>query len=251
MQIAKIKYMLSAFKDYLQKHNYSSFDMKAVLFDMDGVLYDSMKYHAKAWKAVMDEEGLDSTYEEYFMHEGRVGYSTIDLVIQRNKGRHATEEEKQRIYKRKSELFAIFNDGELIPYAYDLLKAVKGKGLQCIVVTGSGQPSLLDNLDNNFRGIFNRNQMVTAFDVKNGKPHPEPYLMGLEKGGHLKANQAIVVENAPMGIEAAVAAGLFTVAVNTGPLDEKVLWDAGADIVLPSMEALFRNWESYAKELSL
>ena len=93
--------------------------------------------------------------------------------------------------------------------------------------------------------------MVTAFDVKNGKPHPEPYLMGLEKGGHLKANQAIVVENAPMGIEAAVAAGLFTVAINTGPLDEKVLWDGGADIVLPSMEALFRNWESYANELSL
>lgn len=243
--------MLSAFKDYLQKHNYTNFDLKAVLFDMDGVLYDSMKYHAKAWKTVMDEEGLESTYEEYFMHEGRVGYNTIDLVIQRNKGRHATDEEKQRIYKRKSELFAIFNDGELIPYAYDLLKAVKAKGLQCIVVTGSGQPSLLDNLDHNFPEIFNRNQMVTAFDVKNGKPHPEPYLMGMEKGGNLKANQVIVVENAPMGIEAAVAAGIFTVAINTGPLDEKVLWNAGANIVLPSMKALFENWECYSKELNL
>lgn len=243
--------MLSAFKDYLQKHSYTSFDMKAVLFDMDGVLYDSMKYHAKAWKQTMDEEGLDSTYEEYFMHEGRVGFNTIDLVIERNKGRNATDEEKKRLYQRKSDLFAAYNDGELIPYAYDLLKAVKANHLQCIVVTGSGQPSLLDNLDKNFPGIFQRNQMVTAFDVKNGKPHPEPYLMGLEKGGHLKANQAIVVENAPMGVEAAVAAGLFTIAINTGPLDEKVLWDAGANIVLPSMEALFHNWKTYSRELGI
>lgn len=243
--------MISAFKKYLQKHNYTNFDMKAVLFDMDGVLYDSMKYHAKAWKQSMDEEKFDSTYEEYFLHEGRVGYNTIDLVIERNTGKHATEEERQRIYKRKSELFALYNDGELIPYAGDLLKAVKAKGLERVLVTGSGQPSLLDNLDNNFPGIFERDKMVTAFDVKNGKPHPEPYLMGLEKGGNLKPNQAIVVENAPMGVEAAVAAGLFTIAINTGPLDEKVLWDAGADIVLPSMEALFNNWEIYCKELGI
>lgn len=243
--------MLSAFKDYLQKHNYNDFDLKAVLFDMDGVLYDSMKYHAKAWKQTMGEENLESTYEEYFMHEGRVGFNTIDLVILRNKGRHATEEEKKRLYQRKSDLFALYNDGELIPYAFDLLKAVKSKGLQCIVVTGSGQPSLLDNLDNNFPGVFSRSQMVTAFDVKNGKPHPEPYLMGLDKGGKLKPNQAIVVENAPMGIEAAVAAGIFTIAINTGPLEEKVLWDAGANIVLPSMEALFKNWDRYSKELGL
>lgn len=243
--------MTDIFKKYLTDHNYSAFDMKAVLFDMDGVLYDSMKYHAKAWKQAMDEENLDSTYDEYFLHEGRVGYNTIDLVIHRNKGRHATDEEKKRIYKRKSELFALYNDGELIPYAYDLLKAVKGERLECIVVTGSGQPSLLDNLDKNFPGIFERDKMVTAFDVKNGKPNPEPYLMGLEKGGNLRPNQAIVIENAPMGVEAGVAAGLFTIAINTGPLDEQVLWDAGANIVLPSMKALYENWECYSKELGI
>lgn len=241
--------MIEAFKEYLAKNNYTNFDLKAVLFDMDGVLCDSMKYHAKSWKQSMDEEQLDSTYEEYFMHEGRVGFSTIDLVIARNKGRHATEEEKARIYKRKSELFALYNQGDLIPFAADMLKVVKSKGLECVLVTGSGQPSLLDKLGDNFPDIFERNRMVTAFDVKNGKPHPEPYLMGLEKGGDLKANQAIVVENAPMGVEAAVAAGIFTIAINTGPLDEQVLWDAGANIVLPSMEALYSNWESYWNEL--
>ena len=74
--------------------------------------------------------------------------------------------------------------------------------------------------------------MVTAFDVKHGKPHPEPYLMGLAKAG-VSASEAVVIENAPLGVQAAHAAGIYTMAVNTGPLSPKVLLDAGADIVLP------------------
>ena len=87
-----------------------------------------------------------------------------------------------------------------------------------------------------------RDHMVTAFDVKYGKPHPEPYLMGLEKAG-VQANEAIVVENAPIGVQAGTAAGIFTVAVNTGPLDRQVLLDAGADLLFPSMQALCDDWE--------
>ncbi len=241
--------MNKAFGDYLKKHNYKTFDLKAVLFDMDGVLYDSMKYHTRSWHETMTEEGINSVPEEFYLHEGRVGEDTIDILIRREQGRGATEEEKKRIYKRKSELFTLYNEGDTIPYAYDMLKAVKSKGLECILVTGSGQPSLLNKLEDNFPDIFQKDKMVTAFDVKNGKPHPEPYLMGLEKGGSLKPNQAVVVENAPMGVESAVAAGIFTIAINTGPLDEKVLWDAGANIVLPSMKALLTNWDGYYSEM--
>lgn len=90
--------------------------------------------------------------------------------------------------------------------------------------------------------------MVTAFDVKYGKPNPEPYLMGLEKAG-VKADEAIVVENAPLGVTAGVAAGLFTIAANTGPLKDEVLSDAGASLVYPSMQALCDDWEILYKEL--
>ena len=91
--------------------------------------------------------------------------------------------------------------------------------------------------------------MVTAFDVKFGKPNPEPYLMGLVKAG-VAANEAIVVENAPIGVQAGVAAGIFTVAVNTGPLDSKVLLDAGANLLFPSMQALCDNWEQVNDKLA-
>ena len=83
--------------------------------------------------------------------------------------------------------------------------------------------------------------MVTAFDVKIGKPHPEPFLIGLQRAGNLKANQALVIENAPLGTESAAAAGIFTIAVNTGPLSDEVLTDAGAKIVFHSMTELLEK----------
>ena len=84
----------------------------------------------------------------------------------------------------------------------------KSGRLTPVLVTGSGQHSLLDRLAHNFPGMFQRERMVTAFDVKYGKPNPEPYLMGLEKAG-VKANEAIVVENAPIGVQAGAAAGII------------------------------------------
>lgn len=111
-----------------------------------------------------------------------------------------------------------------------------------MVVTGSGQLSLLERLEHHYPGMFHKELMVTAFDVKYGKPNPEPYLMALKKGG-IKADEAVVVENAPLGVEAGHNAGIFTIAVNTGPLNGQVLLDAGADLLFPSMQALNDTWD--------
>jgi beta-phosphoglucomutase-like phosphatase (HAD superfamily) len=92
--------------------------------------------------------------------------------------------------------------------------------------------------------------MVTAFDVKYGKPNPEPYLMGLEKAtAHfadplftMSYKNSIVIENAPLGVQAGVASGCFTIAVNTGPLPDSALLDSGADLLFHSMQELADNW---------
>ena len=112
----------------------------------------------------------------------------------------------------------------------------------------SGQLSLLDRLNNHFPEIFTRELMVTAFDVKYGKPNPEPYLMALKKAG-IAPNEALVIENAPLGVRAAVAAGIFTIAVNTGPLPESALLDEGANLLFPSMQALAEGWEGVVDAL--
>ena len=131
-----------------------------------------------------------------------------------------------------------------MPGALELLNQIKEDNLIPVVVTGSGQKSLLERLNRNFPNIFKGELMVTAFDVKYGKPTPEPYLMGLQKAG-VKANEAIVVENAPLGVRAGVAAGIFTVAVNTGPLPDKVLLDEGANYLFHSMSDFSKNWKDF------
>ena len=186
--------------------------LKAVLFDMDGVLFNSMPYHSEAWHKVMKSHGLTLSREEAYMHEGRTGAATINIVFQRELGREATQEEIESIYQEKSVLFNSYAEAERMPGAWELLQKVKGEGLTPMVVTGSGQLSLLERLEHNFPGMFHKELMVTAFDVKYGKPNPEPYLMALKKGG-LKADEAVVVENAPLGVEAGHKAGIFTIAV--------------------------------------
>lgn len=216
--------------------------LRAVLFDMDGVLYNSMPSHAKAWHRAMAHFGYDLPEQEAYMHEGRTGASTINIVSRRQRGVEESEERIQEIYRVKSQFFNEYPPAEPMPGALELLRKLQAQGLKILIVTGSGQASLLDRLNHHFPGVFCRELMVTAFDVKRGKPDPEPYLMGLQKGD-LRADECVVVENAPLGVRAAKAAGIFTIAVNTGPLPDNALTDEGADLLLPSMQALSDAWE--------
>lgn len=112
------------------------------------------------------------------------------------------------------------------------------------VVTGSGQRPLINRLMKDFGDYLDESHIVTAYDVKHGKPNPDPYLMGLQKAGNLKPWEAIVVENAPLGVKAGVAARIFTIAVNTGPLPDDVLKREGADLVISDMPTLSKGWHS-------
>lgn len=239
-----------AIQNYLKEKGYSKINLKAVLFDMDGVLFDSMKNHAKAWNKAMSMYGMNLSEEEAYMHEGRTGASTINIVCMRERGCNADEEEIKKIYQTKSDIFNTLPKAEPMPGAYTLLRNIKESGLQPVLVTGSGQLSLIDNLNHHFPGIFQKEFMVTAFDVKYGKPNPEPYLMGLKKAG-IAPNEAVVVENAPLGVKAGVAAGIFTIAVNTGPLPDSALLDEGANLLFGSMHELSEKWDNLRKEINL
>lgn len=217
---------------------------------MDGVLFNSMPYHADAWHKAMKHYGMNLSREEAYMHEGRTGAGTINIVSLRDRGREATPAEVEEIYAEKSRLFNLNPPAEPMAGAWELLQQVKADGLKRVIVTGSGQLSLLDRLNTHFPGMFRRDLMVTAFDVQFGKPHPEPYLMALQKAG-VTTDEAIVVENAPLGVRAAKAAGIFTVAVNTGPLPPSALLDEGADLLYPSMQAFADGWREFLEKLSL
>lgn len=217
--------------------NIKKLNIKAVLFDMDGVLFDSMPHHAKAWVYAMNQLGVDFTEYEAYMREGMTGSGTIKEIFQLKLGRNATDEECQKIYKIKSDYFETLGKAEPIKDIVSVLDCVKDNGLDIYLVTGSGQKSLLEKLNNTFGDYFSKDKMVTAYDVKHGKPDPEPYLMALKKG-NLQQNEAIVVENAPLGVKSGHAAGIFTIAVNTGILKDEELISRGANLLYHNMSEL-------------
>jgi len=214
---------------------------KAVFFDQDGVLFNSMPYHAQAWERAMNERGLPFEAWQTYRNEGRTGSAVINEAYQIVYGIDAPQEMIEAIYSDKSNYFNLFTGGklpELIPGIQDVLAYLHDHGVQCWVVTGSGQRSLLDNLRTTFPGIFTG--VISAFDVTHGKPNPEPYLKAWERSGFAK-DECWVVENAPLGVRAGKAAGLFTIAVNTGILPDSDLEAEGADLVLPNMAGLLNE----------
>lgn len=214
--------------------------LKAFFFDMDGVLFDSMPTHAAAWEEVMLRHGFNFRAQDAYINEGRTGQSVIYEAITTIEHREPSEEEIWDIYREKNEAFLRRGEPKPMRDVDRVLRLLQERQRAIWIVTGSGQKSLFARLERCFPGVFAPERMVTAYDVKHGKPDPEPYLRAWERSGYSK-EQCCVIENAPLGVRAGKAAGLYTIAVNTGPLPDELLQREGADQVFPDMSALY-NW---------
>lgn len=232
--------------NYLKKFGFSKFTPKAVLFDMDGVLYDSMPNHAYSWHNSMASFGIEMSEADAYAHEGMRGVETIKKIVKEQRGIEISDEESQRMYAEKSRIFATRPEAKIMEGVIDLQHKIKSLGMKIVVVTGSGQHSLLEKLTHDFSGLIEPGMIVSSFDVTRGKPHPMPYLKGMEKAG-VEPWEAIVVENAPLGVRAAVSAKIFTVAVNSGPLPNEMLAAEGANIIFDKMTDFNDVFEFLAK----
>lgn len=218
----------------MERHACSVMRCRAALIDMDGVLYDSMPNHVEAWYRTIAPLGIDCSREDFFVLEGSTRTRTINLLFNRAYGHDAPEDVSLELYKEKVRQFHLLGAVQPMPDADVMIRELLLRRVRTVLVTGSSQGTLLENLCNDYPGAFDMPYRVTGEDVRHGKPSPEPYLMGLQRAG-VVAHEAIVIENAPLGVQSGVAAGIFTVAVNTGPIPPQVLYDAGADIVFDSM----------------
>ena len=233
--------MTEAIENYLRKHGFENFEPKAVLFDMDGVLYNSMPNHAVAWQRSMAVFGLHMTEADAYASEGARGIDTIRQMARQQWGEDITPERAQEMYDEKTRQFHQMNEAPVMPGILELMEKIHQQGWQIGVVTGSGQRPLINRLLTDFSDYLDEHHIVTAYDVKRGKPAPDPYLMGMEKTKTMPW-QTIVVENAPLGIMAGTASQAFTIAVNTGPLPDEVLTGKGADLLFAKMTDLRDAW---------
>ena len=216
---------------------------KVVLFDMDGVLYDSMPNHGVAWQRAMKEFGIHFTLEDSYATEGARGVDTIRKYAKAQLGKELSEEESQQMYDVKAAYFHEMPEAKVFDGVIDLMQKIKASGLKIGIVTGSAQLPLIERVTRDFGEFVTKDQITTAYDVKRGKPNPDPYLMGLKKAGNYLPAEGVVVENAPLGVHSGVAAGCYTVAINSGPLPDATLLDEGANILFPTIREFADKWE--------
>lgn len=206
--------------------------LKAVIFDMDGVLIDSMPYHVQAMKCVFDEMGLDMDEKDIYEREGEKTLNVVDLLLAKAQLDTSGYDRSEIIEKyisefRRNASIRVFGGMD------ECLKSLKGH-FMLAVVSGSDRIVVHDIMQNHFPGIFD--VIVTGDDTEQGKPAPDPYLKALGMLSKGK-DECLVVENAPMGLFSAKSAGLFCIAIPTYVDPEEL---CGADLLVQDHEELVR-----------
>lgn len=217
---------------------------KAVFLDLDGVIYDSLPLYVEAWSEAFREIGVNILQEDVYLQEGRSGLLTVEVLSKKYKNRTATQAEINRVQELKRSVLNRLGKPPVMDGAHELLSAIESSGLPYYIVTGSSKDSLLDDLREDFGERFSEKNLVTGKDVKYGKPSPEPYVIACAKA-NVFPSSAIVVENAPLGIESAVRCGTYCIAVNTGILQDTILKRCGARNIVKDCKQLSQLWESF------
>ena len=187
------------------------FRPKAVIFDMDGVIIDSMPYHFLAWYEALRYYGVRVSCFDVYTKEGENWEKTLkDLLMKA--GIAPKKRLLNEIFLRRQKIFKSYFKRFIFRGIEDFLACLKKQGYILGLVTGSPKQEVNRILPLRILSLFDA--IVSGNQVKRGKPHPEPYLM-CAKLMHLKPAQCLVIENAPFGIESAKKAGMFCIALTT------------------------------------
>jgi beta-phosphoglucomutase len=207
---------------------------KAILFDMDGVLVDSMNYHMQSWKQLLENDGIFVTERFIYEHEGAMGLDIIENLFHKT-GLPIDSNQILEIYDRQNRIFReeYLRKVRLYPETLPLISGFQQRGLRLGLVTSS-RMNLVEQIWKDYQGLDRFEAIVTADDVTRFKPNPDPYLKALEKLKQ-EPESCLVVENAPAGIQSAKAAGLtcYAVASTLPPL-----YLQASDRIFPSLKAL-------------
>lgn len=193
--------------------------LKGILFDFDGVVLDSMKQHVKAWQYAFAKQGVKLTELDIYMMEGMGVKAVVETVCEKYNLPMKLVSELMQI---KSEYYKKHLQIKFYKGFFELLDYLKLQKLKLAVVTGGDRSRIIPFAKKYLNGYFK--DYICSDDVKDTKPSPEPYLKGLEILG-LDSSECLVIENAPLGIQAAKAAGIKTIAIET-TLGKKYLQEA-------------------------
>lgn len=203
--------------------------LSACLFDLDGVLVDTAKYHYIAWKRLAEELGFEFTEQDNERLKGVSRMASLDILLEVG-GITLDEDAKLALAEKKNawyvEYISNMDESEILPGAREFILALKDRGIKVALGSASKNAMLILNntgLTPYFDAIIDGTKTAQA------KPNPEVFTMGARELG-ARPDACVVFEDAEAGIEAAIRAGMRSVGIGSpGTLGR-------ANIVLPSLE---------------
>ncbi len=206
-------------------------EVKAVIWDMDGVIADTAQYHHKGWQMVFQKRGANYTEEDFRRNTGK----RSDTIIREVLGEKIPQNEITEIIQEKDETFRQLIGQNIRPFpgVLKLITSLKAHGFK-IAIASSAPMENIQMITRNLK-IHNRfDTIVTGWEVTRGKPDPQTFLLAAERLG-VEAEDCIVIEDAISGVTASKRAGMRCIAVtNTTPREEL----READLVIDTLEEI-------------
>jgi len=194
--------------------------IKAVIFDLDGVIVSTDDYHYRAWKVMADEEGI---YFDKIINERLRGVSrmeSLEIILEKADKEYINEEKIQMAEKKNSlyrELLNELTPKDILPGVMKVLEDLKAKNIKIAIGSSSkNTPMILGKIG--LKDYFDA--VADGNDIRNSKPDPEVFLLAARKVG-MEAKECLVVEDADAGVEAAIAGNMKVLAVGYASINPK------------------------------
>lgn len=206
-------------------------EIKACLFDLDGVIVDTAKYHYLAWKRLANELGFEFTKEDNERLKGVSRMKSLEILLEIG-GLSFDENTKEELAAKKNawyvEYISKMDSSEILPGVLDFLKILRENKIKTALGSVSKNAMLILE---NIRMLDYLDAVIDGTKITNAKPHPEVFLKGANELG-VKPSECVVFEDAKAGIEAAINAGMFSIGVGSPDVLNK------ANFVINSFEGM-------------
>ena len=185
---------------------------KAFIFDLDGVIVDTAKYHYLAWKKLANNLNIDFTHEHNELLKGVSRVRSLEIILGLGNVEASDEQKNEWLVQKNKEYLEYIDkmdDSEILPGVMEVLNFLKE----------NNQPIILGSASKNARPILEKVNILNYFDdivdgndVSNAKPDPEVFIVGAKKANQTNEN-SIVFEDSVAGIEAANVAGMTSIGI--------------------------------------
>lgn len=200
--------------------------IKAVIFDLDGVLVTTDELHFKAWKQLADELGIKNfTKADNARQRGVSRMASLEVVLEKT-DRKFSDAEKAMLAEKKNDMYVKALSGlsraDVLPGVFEFIEYIRSKGIKAAVGSASkNTPLILEKTE-----LADKFDAVSCgLDTSKSKPDPEVFLIAAKKLG-TPPEECIVIEDSDAGIEAAKAGGMYVLAVGAAKANKNADYSA-------------------------